>query len=335
MDHVQIHPEVKEAIDSARPVVALESAVITSGLPRQPLRLPDALDIPGWNSGEPVNLELARALQRTVRAGGAVPATIAVIEGTLRIGLADHDIERLATDIQVGKSSSSGLAAIVALGGTAGTTVSATLCACAVSQSKTNPGGIRVFATGGIGGVHRNWQQRPDISADLRAIATTPVCVVCSGAKSILDVPATLELLETLGIPVVGYRTNRFPRFQCEGNDELRISRCVEDIQSAALVCTAHWSTLNRPTGIVLANPVPRRFAMNASELENAVDQAESLASSRSASGAARTPFLLAEIARLTENRSLYANVALLRENATVATALASELATTGKVTGR
>jgi pseudouridine-5'-phosphate glycosidase len=337
MNQIRIHPDVLDALHSGRAVVALESAVITSGLPREAMNLPSGLEAPGWNSREPANLELGRGMQRAVRDAGAIPATVAVIRGILHIGLSDQELTQLATDSKAGKAASTDLAYIMAAGGSAGTTVSATLIACTLAQSKIqNPGGakskvvrsgVRVFATGGIGGVHRNWQQRPDISTDLRAIATTPVCVVCSGAKSILDLPATLESLETLGVPVIGYRTDCFPQFQCAPDAAMRLNKRVESAQTAATLCGIHWSGLRLPSGIILANPAPERFAMNAADLDHAVQQAESLASSQRISGAARTPFLLAELARLTDNRSLHANLALLINNARLAAELAIQLA--------
>src|SRR6185503_3131091 len=189
-----------------------------------------------------------------------------------------------------------------------------------------SPAGIRVFATGGIGGVHRNWQTTPDVSADLHAIASSPVLVVCAGAKSILDLPATLEMLETLGVPVIGYRTSVLPRFQCKGDASLALHQRVEHARDVARVCHAHWVTLRRRSGIILVNPVPDEFAMDVGELEQAIDAAERAAISQSMTGAARTPFLLAEIARLTQGRSLHANIALLINNARLAGEVALQL---------
>jgi pseudouridine-5'-phosphate glycosidase len=286
-------------------------------------------------------------MQRALREGGAVPATVAIIEGELRIGLDEAELIALAEDRCAGKAASGDLAFVMSNGGTAGTTVSATLLACAFTHSPhprhqgptsaglTEPGsltGIRVFVTGGIGGVHRHWQQRPDISADLWALATTPVCVVCSGAKSILDLPATLEALETLGVPVSGYRTNCFPQFVCAGSDDLPVRQRSDDVDGVARMCTLHWSTLGSRTGIVLANPVSDQFALDSTELERAVGQAQHLASSRGIAQAARTPFLLSELARLTDNRSLDANLALLIDNARLAAELAVALVTAGNL---
>jgi pseudouridylate synthase len=322
MTSIRIHAEVADALAGRRPVVALETAVIAAGLPREPLPATSRLKIPGWNAAGPANLELGRAMERSIRTGGGVPATVAVMDGVLRIGLDDHDLVRLASDSAAGKASITDLAHC--LSGNSdrsfGTTVSATLAACSIA-------GIRVFATGGIGGVHRNWQRLPDISADLRAIASNPVCVVCAGAKSILDLPATLEALESLGVPVLGFRTNVFPQFQCTGDASLKVSRRVEDAGSAAEACRMHWETLRLAMGLLLANPVPAEHAMGRAELDAAVEAAERAASDRGIAGAGRTPFLLSEIARLTHGRSLDANIALLLANASLAAQLAAALA--------
>lgn len=326
---IRVHPEVQDALERGAAVVALESAVITSGLPREPLpghsRLKSRI---GEASDGPVNLELARAMERTVRDVGAIPATIAVIEGDLCIGLEDDELVMLATEKCAGKASVADLAALMASRATAGVTVSATLHACAILQSKfPNPKSqIRCFATGGIGGVHRDWQRLPDISADLRQIARTPACVVCSGAKSILDLPATLEHLESLGVPVIGYRTSQFPRFFSAGDDSLRLTHRADDAREIATICRTHWSTLGSASGMLLCNPPPEEFALPAGEIEAIIQSAEAAAEAQRIGGQARTPFLLAEIARLTRGRSLDANLALLLSNARIAAELAREL---------
>jgi pseudouridine-5'-phosphate glycosidase len=184
-----------------------------------------------------------------------------------------------------------------------------------------------VFATGGIGGVHRGWQKQLDVSADLYEIARTPLCVVSSGSKSILDLPTTIEMLEALGVPVVGWRTNTFPQFFSSGTDELRIDRRVDSIADAAALCDMQWNTLGRREGILLCNPPPDEFAVNANEVESAIEQAEAAAQDQGIRGAARTPFLLAELARLTNGRTLDANLMLLLNNARLAAELACALA--------
>jgi pseudouridylate synthase len=334
---VVIHDEITSALRAGKPVVALESAVITAGLPRVPVKLSSRLRMDGWRASDPVNLELARAMDRAVRDAGAIPAIIAVIDGTLRIGLNDRDLQRLASDPHAGKASITDLAwAMASERISAGTTVSATLAACRLANASTAsphlpispsphlpPAPIRVFATGGIGGAHREWQKTPDISADLRAIASTPVCVVCSGAKSILDLPATLEMLEAVSVPVLGYRTHLFPQFQSRGTTDLRVRLKVDDAQQAAAICRAQWDTLGLNMGVLLANPVPEEFAVDAVEMTLAIEAAERAGRQRKISGAHRTPFLLEEIARLTENRSLEANLALLVNNARLAAEVA------------
>lgn len=334
-----IHDEVASALREGKPVVALESAVITAGLPREPVALSSRLKIDGWRNDQPVNLELARAMERAVRAGGAIPATIAVVDGQLQIGLSSNKLERLALDALAGKASITDLASTLTPSVSqrergkinAGTTVSATLAACSLADSGRKPQAsgncpIPVFATGGIGGVHRDWAKHPDISADLRAIATTPVCVVCSGGKSILDLPATLETLEALNVPVLGHGTYLFPQFQSLGTTDLRVRLKVDDAREAAALCNTHWRTLRQATGVLLANPVPIELAIDAVEMTLAVDLAEREAKKRGVIGAMRTPFLLNEIARLTNNKSLEANLALLVSNARLAAEVATAL---------
>jgi pseudouridine-5'-phosphate glycosidase len=270
---------------------------------------------------------------------------IAVINGALRIGMDDPDLERLAEDQFAAKASNADLAWAMSAGKTAGTTVSATLAACAMARhampnqigDRACPG-IKVFATGGIGGVHRGWMKSPDISADLRALAATPVCVVSAGAKSILDLPATLEALQMLGVPVIGYRTNWFPQFHSTGepisagsslsrSDCLPLFNRIDDPCAAADLCRTHWTTLGLSTGILLCHPVPREFAVDHLEIDLAIAEAERLAEHRHTTGPKRTPFLLNELARLTEGRSLRANIALLLNNATLAADIAIAMA--------
>lgn len=320
-DHgsIRVDQDVAAALQDGRPVVALESAVITAGLPRQPLENSPTWLGPEWDDAAPLNLELARLMEREVRDGGATPATIAVIDGTLHIGLDDDLLIRLACDETAGKSAVGDLPVNMVGGVTAGTTVSATLAAC----TRAGPAPIRVFATGGIGGVHLDWTDVPDVSADLRMIAESPVCVVCAGAKSVLDVPATLEMLESLGVPVIGYRTNRFPLFYVSGDDHLRAPTRLDHVPDVAAACRAHWSTLGRPGGVLLANPVPDAQALDKAEVDQFVNLAESLATARGIAGRDRTPFLLKELAERTGGRALEANLALLAANAALAAQVA------------
>jgi pseudouridine-5'-phosphate glycosidase len=325
VNNIAVHPEVDEALQARRPVVALETALLTHGLPRTPLaevsdREPGGAA--GWDRAAPTNLEAVRAMSRAVRAGGAAPACIGVLKGRLHIGLDEDALRTLAADTAARKASIAGLACALASESSAGLTVSAALAACTLPES----GIIRVFATGGIGGVHRGWSWRPDVSGDLRQIARTPVCVVCAGAKSILDVPATVEALEALGVPVVGYGTDRFPRFHAGGDDRLRTPHRLDEPSAVARMCRHQWDELGLETGLVLANPVPARFALPQEELDEAVEQAAQIADDRRVIGPDRTPFLLDQLMRLTGGRSLAANLALLVSNARLAAAVASAL---------
>ena len=319
MNGVVIHPEVEEALFAGKPVVALESAVLTTGLPREARDLSASLNLLQWNDLQPVNLELARQMMRIIREGGGVPAMVGVLEGVLFVGLEEDQVERLALDEGAGKASVANLASVMADGSTAGTTVSATLVGCMMPEQ----GPIRVFATGGIGGVHRGWADRPDISADMLQIAKSPVCVVCAGAKSILDLSATLEGLETLGIPVVGYQCDWLPQFYGTGEGGLGLSQRVDAVEKLEEICQNHWEVLGFSGGIVAVSPVAGEYALDDICMNEALKQAEEEADRRGISGPARTPFMLGELARLTEGRSLIANIALLLNNAKLATRLA------------
>lgn len=310
---VQIHPDVAAALSQNRPVVALESAVVTSGLPRS--RIEELhVDDKQWRSDRAVNLEVALMMDRAVREAGATPAMVAVIDGVLRIGLDETEIHQLAADERAGKASIANLAHCCASVRTAGTTVSATLHACAIAS-------IRVFATGGIGGVHRRARSDSplDVSADLLQLSRTQTLVVSAGAKSILDLPATLEAIETLGIPVLGYRTDRFPQFYSQGNDQLRLAQRIDRPEYVATFCGIHWDQLDLEAGILLANPIPEEYALAADEVDRLVQEAEKVAAAQGVIGSDRTPFLLDEIARASGGRTLRANIALLESNARLA----------------
>ena len=285
-------PEIERALIRSQPVVALESSVIAHGLPA------------------PTNLEAAREVEQRVRETGAVPATIAVIDGVVRIGLADEELERLATDPDTRKVGPRDLAAAVLSDGCGATTVGGTLAVCAIS-------GIHFLATGGIGGVHRGWQRTGDISADLRELATSPVCVVCSGAKSLLDVSATLELLETLGVPVVGYGTSTFPLFYVRDSDHELSDRIDEPATVAALVA-AHWG-FARSTGVLVAQPVAAEAALDPLEVESWIEAALEAAELAGIAGPAITPFVLARLHQRSGGASLAANRRLLADNAGLA----------------
>lgn len=338
MPTVQIHPDVQSTLSSGRATVALETAVTTAGLPRMPMDAPPLAGIDEqitaalqhWRRDSPVNLETALAMQRIVRSADAQPATIAVARGQLLIGTDDEELVLIANDESAGKTSATDLAGTIASGRTAGTTVSATLAACALTHGPFDPG-LRVFATGGIGGVHRHWVDRPDISSDLAALAETPVAVVCSGAKSLLDLPATVEALETLGVPVVGYRTDRFPRFFEPPDRDLPLRHAFGDLEPIAQLCTTHWNELDRPSAVLVVTPAPEAHTLDETESRRAVRAAEREADEQDIAGPARTPFVLDAINRMTDGRSLTANLALLMNNATVAARLA-RLMTSGVV---
>lgn len=316
---VQLEPSVRDALEARRPVVALESAVVTHGLPRTPTALPAPPS--GWSSSRPANGELAALLHRAVLQAGATPAMIAILDGALRIGLNDADITRLAEIEHPAKAAARDLAFAITRGGAAGTTVAGTLAACTLA---TPP--LRVFATGGIGGVHRGWSTHPDISADLLELSRSPVCVVSSGAKSILDLSATLEALDSLAVPVVGFRTDWFPRFFSSGAGGLRVSARVDSARAAAELCRHHWTTLGRTSAVLLLNPVPETAALPDDEVEAHIARAVEEADRRSIRGPQLTPFLLGRLTELSGSRTLYANIALLESNASLAAEVAREL---------
>ncbi len=295
--HFLITPEIAQAVDAHQPVVALESTVITHGLPY------------------PENLALARDMESEIRQQGATPATIAVIEGQITIGLSDAQLEALARGAAAHKISSRDFAAAIAKRWNGGTTVAGTLVA-------AHAAGIGVFATGGIGGVHRD--APTDVSADLTQLSRTPVVVVCAGAKAILDLPATLEMLETLGVPVVGYQTDDFPAFYSSSSG-LKASARADSPVEAAAIAHAHWS-LGLESAILVAQPPPAEAALPLEAVNDAIQQALSEAQARHIRGQAVTPFLLARVSELTGGASLRTNLALLRNNARLAAHIAAEL---------
>ncbi len=301
---LSIDPEVGLALEAGAPVVALESTLICHGLPR------------------PRNLELGRAVESTVREAGAVPATIAIVDGIARVGLGPATIERLANADDVVKCSPRDLALVMAGRALGATTVAGTIRIAAAA-------GIRVMATGGIGGVHRGGESSLDVSADLHELARTGVVVVCSGAKIILDLPRTLEVLETLTVPVLGYRCDRFPAFYARDSD-LPVPR-LDGIAAAAAVVRAQ-AALGWPTGLVLANPPPAELALPRAELEAWIATATAEAAGRGVIGKDTTPFLLAALARLSGGRTVALNEALVLDNARVAAALAVALANPDRV---
>jgi pseudouridine-5'-phosphate glycosidase len=296
---MHVSAAVERALCSGEPVVALESTIVAHGLP--------------W----PANLEVARELEAAVRRGGATPATIAVVGGVCRIGLDDDALETLARDgARFKKAGATDLAVHVARGGDAATTVSATAALAARA-------GIRVFATGGIGGVHRGdaW----DVSHDLAALAREPIAVVSAGAKAILDLPRTLEVLETLGVLVVGHGTDELPAFYSRRSG-LRLEHRVDDLDELARICDVRWRGLGQG-GVLVATPIPAEAEIEAGVIAPVVDAALAEAAAGGVAGKALTPFLLARIAAATAGRSVVANRALAVHDAEVGAALATALA--------
>ncbi len=296
-------PEVTAALRIERPVVALESAVITHGLPR------------------PQNLELAQQLEVEVRSQGAVPATIALLNGKIHVGLTTSELIELADAQNTRKISRRDFALAIARAESGGTTVAGTLIA-------AHHAGIKVFATGGIGGVHRDAPF--DISADLPELARTPMIVVCAGAKSILDLPATLEVLETNGVPVLGFMTDEFPAFFSPSSG-CKVTQRVESPAEVAAIARAHWS-IGLDSAILVVAPPPTRFAIPAEKIEATIQQAVREAKMKGITGSAVTPFLLQRVNQLSEGSSLQANLALLRNNASIAAQIASALSAPSSV---
>lgn len=294
---LSINAEVKHALGAGAPVVALESTIITHGTPY------------------PQNLQMALKVEAIIREHKAVPATIAIMDGQLKVGLSEKEIERLGQGKAV-KASRRDVAAVLANGKSAGTTVAATMQIAAMA-------GIKVFATGGIGGVHRNAAQTFDISADLEELARTPVAVVCSGAKSILDIPKTLEILETKGVPVLGYQTDEFPAFWARMSGQKLEHRFDEAKDIAAVIARQFSLSMG---GVLVANPVPQQHALDAQEMERYITAALVEADNKKISGKNVTPFLLDRIFELTGGKSLAANIALVEANAALAAQIAVAL---------
>jgi pseudouridylate synthase len=292
-------PEVAAARADGRPVVALESTIITHGMP--------------W----PQNVETANRVEAAVRDAGAVPATIAVMAGRIHIGLSAAELEALGQARGVAKLSRADIAACLASGGTGATTVAATMIAARL-------GGIDVFATGGIGGVHRGAETSFDISADLRELAQTPVTVVAAGAKAILDLPKTLEVLETLGVPVITYGQSAFPAFW--SRDSGLVSPLRMDEAGAIAASHVMRGQLGLPGGQLVANPIPVADEIAREDLAPVIAQALAEAAAQGISTKAVTPFLLQRIFELTDGRSLVANIALVLNNARLAAAIAAAI---------
>lgn len=296
-ERLHISPEVETALAEGQPVAALESALITHGF------------------AHPANLEIARQMEAAIRDEGAVPATIAIVRGEPHVGLPADELTRLASDETARKVSLRDLPLTLARGDSGGTTVAATM-------HLAHRAGIRVFATGGIGGVHRDHPE--DASADLTALGAIPIVVVCSGAKAILDLPRTLEVLETRGVPVIGYGTEDFPAFYSRRSG-LEADARVETPQEVAQMAQAR-TELGLSAALLVCAPVPKRDELPTEEAEAAIAQAVEEAEATGVSGKALTPFLLARIVELTDGRARRANEALLINNASVAARIARAL---------
>lgn len=298
-EYMRISGAVRDAMDAGIPVVALESTVIAHGLP------------------QPANIAVAQAMEDAIREEGCVPATIALFDGKIVIGLTADEIGRLGSTSGVLKASRRDIAVALATRRMAATTVAATMACAALA-------GIRVFATGGIGGVHRGAAQTFDISADLTELANTAVLTVCAGAKAILDLPLTLEYLETQGVPVIGYQTNELPAFYSRESG-LTLAHRADAPAEVAAICHAQWAS-GLGGGVLVTCPIPGESALPPARIRGAIDRALRDAVERGIHGAATTPFLLARVAELTGGESIEANRALLVNNARHAARFAAAL---------
>ena len=299
-DYLEINPGVQKALDAGKPVVALESTIISHGMPY------------------PQNVETARNVEKIVREHGAKPATIAIIGGKIKIGLTDDELEHLGTAKNVIKTSRRDIPFIIAKKADGAATVATTMILAALA-------GIKVFVTGGIGGVHRGAQETFDISADLEELARTNVAVVCAGAKSILDLKLTLEYLETRGVPVVGFGTDELPAFYTRKSG-FQVDYRVDSEKELAQAVKVKWE-MGINGGLVIANPIPEQYQMDKAVIDRAIDEALADAAREGVKGKETTPYLLAKIKEITGGDSLDSNIQLVYNNAVVGTNLAVELA--------
>lgn len=297
--YLQVHPEVQKAVAAGQPVVALESTIISHGMPY------------------PKNIEMAKNVSKIIRDNGAIPATIAIIDGVLKVGLTTEEIELLGTSKNVVKASRRDLPFIISKKLTGATTVATTMIL-------ANLAGVKVFATGGIGGVHRGAQETFDISADLQELANTDVAVICAGAKSILDIGLTLEYLETNGVPVIGFGTDEMPAFYTRRSG-FGVDYRVDSSMEVAEALKAKWD-LNLKGGMVIGNPIPEEFEMDYDTINNAIESALKEAEEKNIGGKNVTPFLLDKVKTITEGKSLEANIELVYNNAKVGAQIAKNL---------
>ena len=307
-DFLSLADAVKDAVGRSRPVTALESTVITHGLPY------------------PENKKIALEMEQQVRGTGAIPATVAVLDGMIKVGISGEELEKLASSPGLQKISSRDLGAAVAKNWSGGTTVAGTMVAAQMA-------GIQVFATGGIGGVHRAVEGVSyDISADLKSLASIRMIVVCAGAKAILDLPATVEYLETNSVPVVGYRTDEFPAFYSRSSGS-GVSVRADSPEEVVEIALAHWG-VGAQSALLVVNPLPEDEAVPAEEIEEAVQKALGEIDERGISGQAVTPFLLARVSELTGGHSLESNLVLLRNNARLGGEIATAMSAIQENTG-
>ena len=299
-NYLDIAPEVKSAVEAGKPVVALESTILSHGMPY------------------PENLTFAAEVERIIRAEGAIPATMAIIDGRMKVGLSAGELELMCKGENVAKVSRRDLPILLATGGTGATTVASTMILASLA-------GIPVFATGGIGGVHRGATTTMDISADLQELAHTPVAVVCAGATMILDIGLTLEYLETMGVPVLGYNTDQFPAFYCRKSG-FGVDYTAKSPAEIAKIARTKWD-LGLAGGMLIGNPVPEEYALDFDEMSAVIDKALAAAEKDHVHGKNITPYLLAHIVEYTGGKSLATNIQLAYNNARLAAKVAVELA--------
>lgn len=299
-EYIDIKPEVLEALNNGEAVVALESTIISHGMPY------------------PENIETALNVEKIIRSEGATPATIAILNGRIKVGLNEEELEYLAKSKNVVKTSRRDIPFVISQKLDGGTTVAATMIIASLA-------GIKVFATGGIGGVHRNAQKTFDISADLQELASTNVAVVCAGPKSILDIGLTLEYLETNGVPVIGFKTDELPAFYSRRSG-FKVDYRVDSAEELARAIKAKWD-LGLEGGLVIGNPIPKEYEIDYEVINEAIEEALEEAEAIGVKGKEITPFLLSKVKDITKGKSLKANIQLVYNNAKVASQLAIELA--------
>ena len=299
LNYFELSKEVKSALDMGKPLVALESTLISHGFPY------------------PENLKVAREMEEIIRGYGVIPATIAIINGKIKVGLTQNELEFMATSKKITKTSRRDLAAIISKGLNGATTVAATMIIAKMA-------GIKIFATGGVGGVHRGAEQNFDISADLQELAKTSVVVVCSGAKAILDLSLTREYLETMGVPVIGFKCEEMPAFYCRESG-FNVDYSVEDEAEAANIIRV-IEDLGLQGGLLISNPIPEEYAISMEYINKIIEEAMKEAKKKDIKGKELTPYLLNKVKDLTGGKSLLANIALVKDNARVAAMIANVL---------